>query len=166
VESVRRKHYQERAAAGHRISTNSARNCAAWPIGTRRNWLTTRSHSTSVTRTFGAATTTTKRRQSHHDRRRNDQKLLDLKLATMAQAFRDLLEEPPGNQRSFTEKIAVTVEREWTDCDNRLARLLRAARLTINSASLENVWCERVAASTRPPCAISPPATGFARSTT
>ena len=33
------------------------------------------------------------------------QKLLDLKLTTMAQAFRDLLAEPPGNQRSFTEKI-------------------------------------------------------------
>ena len=31
------------------------------------------------------------------------QKLLDLKLTTMAQAFRDLLAEPPGNQRSFTE---------------------------------------------------------------
>jgi len=37
------------------------------------------------------------------------QKLLDLKLATMAQAFRDLLAEPPGNQRSFTEKIALMV---------------------------------------------------------
>ena len=68
------------------------------------------------------------------------QKLLDLKLATMAHAFRDLLAEPPGNQRSFTEKIAVMVDREWTERDNRrLARLLRAARLTINDASLENV---------------------------
>jgi len=71
------------------------------------------------------------------------QKLLDLKLATMAQAFRDLLAEPPGNQRSFTEKVAHMVDREWGDRDNRrLARLLRAARLTINDASLENVWCE------------------------
>ena len=71
------------------------------------------------------------------------QKLLDLKLATMAQAYRDLLAEPPGNQRSFTEKIAVMVDREWSDRDNRrLARLLRAAHLTINDACLENVWCE------------------------
>jgi DNA replication protein DnaC len=71
------------------------------------------------------------------------QKLLDLKLTTMAQAFRDLLAEPPGNQRSFTEKIAHMVDREWGDRDNRrLARLLRAAKLTINDASLENVWCE------------------------
>lgn len=71
------------------------------------------------------------------------QKLLELKLPTMAQAFRDLLAEPPGNQRSFTEKIALMVDREWTDRDNRrLARLLRAAHLTISEASLENVWCE------------------------
>jgi DNA replication protein DnaC len=71
------------------------------------------------------------------------QKLLDLKLATMANAFRDLLTEPPGNQRSFTEKIAHMVDREWADRDNRrLARLLRVARLTITDASLENVWCE------------------------
>jgi DNA replication protein DnaC len=71
------------------------------------------------------------------------QKLIDLKLTTMAQAFRDLLAEPPGNQRSFTEKIGAMVDREWTDRDNRrLERLLRAARLTISEASLENVWCE------------------------
>jgi DNA replication protein DnaC len=71
------------------------------------------------------------------------QKLLDLKLATMAQAYRDLLAESPGNQRSFNEKIALMVDREWTDRDNRrLARLLRAAHLTINDACLENVWCE------------------------
>ena len=96
------------------------------------------------------------------------QKLLDLKLATMAQAYRDLLTEPPGNQRSFTEKIAVMVDREWTERDNRrLARLLRAAHLTINDACLENVWCEPGrAASTKPSCASSPPASGSARSTT
>jgi DNA replication protein DnaC len=71
------------------------------------------------------------------------QKLLDLKLTTMAQAFRDLLAEPPGNQRSFTEKIGAMVDREWTERDNRrLERLLKAARLTIGDASLENVWCE------------------------
>lgn len=71
------------------------------------------------------------------------QKLLDLKLTTMAQAFRDLLAEPPGNQRSFTENIGAMVDREWTDRDNRrLERLLKAARLTIGEACLENVWCE------------------------
>ena len=59
------------------------------------------------------------------------QKLLDLKLNAMAQAFRDLLSEPPGNEISFTEKIGAMVDREWTDRDNRrLGRLTDAARLT------------------------------------
>jgi DNA replication protein DnaC len=71
------------------------------------------------------------------------QKMLDLKLTTMAQAFRDLLAEPPGNQRSFSEKLALLVDREWTDRDNRrLGRLLRAAHLTISDAACENVWCD------------------------
>jgi DNA replication protein DnaC len=71
------------------------------------------------------------------------QKLMHLKLETMAQAFRDLLADAPGNQHSFSEKVALMVDREWTDRENRrLERLLRAARLTINDASLENVWCE------------------------
>jgi hypothetical protein len=34
------------------------------------------------------------------------QKLLDLKLTTMAQAFRDLLAEPPGNQRPSPRRSA------------------------------------------------------------
>jgi len=40
-------------------------------------------------------------------------------------------------------QIAVMIDREWTERDNRrLARLLRAAHLTIHDACLENVWCE------------------------
>ena len=83
------------------------------------------------------------------------QKLLDLKLATMAQAYRDLLTEPPGNQRSFTEKIAVMVDREVDRRrDNRrLSRDCCAPRtLTINDACLENVLVRaRPAASTTRP---------------
>ena len=68
-----------------------------------------------------------------------------LKLPTMAQAFRDLLAEPPGNQRSFTGKIAAMVDREWTDRDNRrLARLLHAAHLTINDA-MASSWASACA---------------------
>ena len=37
------------------------------------------------------------------------QKLLDLKLATMAQAFRDLLAQAPGSQLSFSEQVAIMV---------------------------------------------------------
>src|SRR3954447_13967617 len=60
------------------------------------------------------------------------QKLMNLRLATMAQAFRDLLTEAPGSQLSFSEQVALMVDREWTDRENRrLARLMRAARLSV-----------------------------------
>jgi len=71
------------------------------------------------------------------------QKLLNMRLTTMAQAFRDLVTESPGTQRTFSEKVALMVDREWTDRENRrLERLLRAARLTVNDASIEDVWCD------------------------
>lgn len=70
-------------------------------------------------------------------------KLMNLRLATMAQAFRDLLTQAPGSQLSFSEQVALMVDREWTDRENRrLARRMRAARLSVADASLENVWCD------------------------
>lgn len=70
-------------------------------------------------------------------------KLMNLRLRTMAQAFRDLLSQAPGTQMSFSELVALMVDREWTDRENRrLGRLMRAARLSVSDASLENVWCD------------------------
>jgi DNA replication protein DnaC len=70
-------------------------------------------------------------------------KLMDLRLNTMAQAFRDQLANAPGNQMSFSEQVAFIVDREWGDRENRrLARLMRAAKLSVSDASLENVWCD------------------------
>jgi DNA replication protein DnaC len=71
------------------------------------------------------------------------QKLVDMKLVAMAQAFRDLVAQAPGNQMSFAEQAALMVDREWTDRENRrLARLMRAAHLSVADAALENVWCD------------------------
>jgi DNA replication protein DnaC len=71
------------------------------------------------------------------------QKLMNLRLTTMAQAFRDLLADAPGNQLSFSERVALMVDREWTDRDNRrLARLMRSARLSVADAAMENIWCD------------------------
>jgi DNA replication protein DnaC len=71
------------------------------------------------------------------------QKLMNLRMGTMAQAFRDLLTQAPGSQLSFSEQVALMVDREWTDRENRkLERLMRAARLSVSDASLENVWCD------------------------
>jgi DNA replication protein DnaC len=71
------------------------------------------------------------------------QKLLDMKLIAMAQAFRELIAQAPGHQMSFAEQAALMVDREWTDRENRrLARLMRAAHLSVTDAALENVWCD------------------------
>ena len=71
------------------------------------------------------------------------QKLMEMKLVAMAQAFRDLVAQAPGNQMSFAEQAALMIDREWIDRENRrLARLTRAAHLSVADASLENVWCD------------------------
>jgi DNA replication protein DnaC len=71
------------------------------------------------------------------------QKLMNLRLTTMAQAFRDLLADAPGSQLSFSERVALMVDREWSDRDNRrLARLMRSARLSVSDAAMENIWCD------------------------
>jgi DNA replication protein DnaC len=71
------------------------------------------------------------------------QKLMSMRLNTMAQALRDLLAEAPGSQLSFSERVALMVDREWSDRDNRrLARLMRSARLSISDAAMENIWCD------------------------
>jgi DNA replication protein DnaC len=68
------------------------------------------------------------------------QKMTDMKLTAMAETFRELLREAPGNQMSFAEKIAQMIDAEWIARENRrLSRLLRAAKLT-QDAAIEDVW--------------------------
>lgn len=70
-------------------------------------------------------------------------KLMNMRLGTMAHAFRDLLADSPGSQMSFPERVALMVDREWTERENkRLARLMRAAHLTVSDAAPENIWCD------------------------
>jgi DNA replication protein DnaC len=69
-------------------------------------------------------------------------KLIELKLVSMAQAARELMDTAPGHQLSFDEKLGLIVDREWTDRDNRrLARRLKDAKLATR-ASLDNVLCD------------------------
>jgi len=71
------------------------------------------------------------------------EKLTQMRLTTMAQAFKDLLAQAPGTHMNFTEQMALIVDREWTERENRrLARLTRAAHLSISDATLENAWCD------------------------
>jgi DNA replication protein DnaC len=70
------------------------------------------------------------------------QKLIDLKLATMAKVMRELVDSPPSAQLSWEERIAMLVDREWTDRENRrLARRLKEAKLATR-ASIEDVVCD------------------------
>lgn len=70
------------------------------------------------------------------------QKLLEMRLAVMAHALREMLASAPGDALSFEEKIGMIVDREWTDRKNRqLARRIKQAKLGM-SASLEDLWCD------------------------
>jgi DNA replication protein DnaC len=71
------------------------------------------------------------------------QKLMTLRLSTMARAFRDQLADSPGSQLTFSERVALMVDREWTDRENRrLARLMHSARLSVSDAAMENISCD------------------------
>jgi DNA replication protein DnaC len=67
------------------------------------------------------------------------QKLIHLRLPTMAQAFREILQSPPSHDLTFEEKFGMLVDREWIERDNRrVSRRLKEARLPCG-ASLEEV---------------------------
>ena len=70
------------------------------------------------------------------------QKLITMKMPTMAQATRELLQSAPSEQLSFEDKLGLVVDREWADRDNRrVARRIKEARLG-TSASLEQIDCD------------------------
>jgi DNA replication protein DnaC len=67
------------------------------------------------------------------------EKLYDLKLGAMAEAFRDMLSRPDQGQLSFAERLGLLVDHEWLRREeNRLTRRLKAARLKA-PASVEDV---------------------------
>jgi len=67
------------------------------------------------------------------------EKLYDLKLGAMAEAFRETLSRSGETQLSFAERFGLLVDREWTRREeNRLARRLKSARLRL-PASVEEV---------------------------
>jgi DNA replication protein DnaC len=69
-------------------------------------------------------------------------KLVSMKLHTMAQVLRELIDAPPAHELSFEEKLGMLVDREWIDRDNRrLARRIKDAKLPVG-ASLEDVLCD------------------------
>lgn len=67
------------------------------------------------------------------------EKLYDLKLAVMAEAFSLHLSQPNLAELGFEERFAMLVDRQWAfKEDRRMDRLLKAARLR-DSACIENI---------------------------
>jgi DNA replication protein DnaC len=67
------------------------------------------------------------------------QKLTELRLITMAQAFRQMLESPEHQQLSFEDKFAMIVDHEWLERDNRrTSRRIKEAKLP-TAARIEEI---------------------------
>lgn len=67
------------------------------------------------------------------------EKLYQMRLHTMAAAFKEQLEQPSMGNLSFEERTAMMVDREWLHRENRrLGRRLKAARLK-HQATLEDI---------------------------
>ena len=66
-------------------------------------------------------------------------KLYDMKLTAMAEAFNQQLAQPDLGELSFEDRFAMLVDRQWTfKEDRRMTRLLRTAKLR-DSACIENI---------------------------
>jgi DNA replication protein DnaC len=67
------------------------------------------------------------------------QKLTELRLMTMVQTFRQMLDSPEHQQLSFEDKFAMLVDREWIERDNRRnARRIKEAKLP-TAARIEEI---------------------------
>ena len=66
-------------------------------------------------------------------------KLYDMKLTAMAEAFSQQITQPDLGDLSFEDRFAMLVDRQWTfKEDRRMTRLLRAAKLK-DGACIENI---------------------------
>jgi len=67
-------------------------------------------------------------------------KLGELRLKSMARAFRDQLGDPAMKELSFDDRFGLIVDRQWTDRKNAyIARLTKAAAFKLPGASVEDV---------------------------
>lgn len=70
------------------------------------------------------------------------EKMKQLKLPHMAEAFRELLDKAAGSVLSVEESVGLMIDREWTARENsRISRRIKDAKLGMQ-ACIEDVWCE------------------------
>lgn len=69
-------------------------------------------------------------------------KLVQLKLPIMAKCYRELIDAPRADALRFEEGVALIVDREWMERENRrMARRIKDAKLGMQ-ACIEDVWCD------------------------
>lgn len=67
-------------------------------------------------------------------------KLMELRLGSMAKAFREQASDVAANGLSFEERFSLIVDRQWADRkSNHISRLVKAATLKFPYASVENI---------------------------
>jgi DNA replication protein DnaC len=67
-------------------------------------------------------------------------KLAELRLHALSRAWQDQTEDPSIHDLAFDERMALLVEAEWLDRQNkRLARALKEAKFRISSACIEDI---------------------------
>ena len=68
------------------------------------------------------------------------EKLGELRLKSMARAFRDQLGDPAITKLSFEDRFGLIVDRQWSDRKNAcIQRLTKAATFKLRGASVENI---------------------------
>jgi DNA replication protein DnaC len=68
------------------------------------------------------------------------EKLGELRLRSMARAFRDQLDDPAMAGMSFEDRFGLIVDRQWSDRKNAyIQRLTKAATFKLPGASVENI---------------------------
>lgn len=67
-------------------------------------------------------------------------KLYEMRLSSMAESFRQQIQDPTYNALAFEERIGLMVDIEWARRkNNKLAKLIRKADLNLPEACLENI---------------------------
>lgn len=68
------------------------------------------------------------------------EKLVDMRLKSMAKTFREQLSDPSYAGLSFEDRFGMIVDKQWTDRkSNNIARLMKKATLKMPSASIEDI---------------------------
>jgi DNA replication protein DnaC len=68
------------------------------------------------------------------------EKLTELRLRSMAKAFRDQIGDPAMNGLSFEDRFGLIVDRQWSDRKNsHITRLIKAATFKFPGACVENI---------------------------